>query len=285
MYEAKEKGRDGIIVFDDALQKRVEQNLEVEQLLHFALANNEISLVYQPQVDGHSNIIGAETLVRWNNKKLGEIGPAVFIPIAEQTGSIIEIGRFIMETAFRTLAEWEQHGIHVQQFSINVSMRQFFYYGFIDDVFLLCEKYLSEETRKTVIFEVTESIIAEDVDKVVFIMEEIKKLGIRFSMDDFGTGYSSLSYMERLPIDEIKIDRSFISELTVETNDNDNVMVRSILYMAKHFDLKVVAEGVETEEQFNILQKNNCDIYQGYYFSRPLSDNDFREHHLNHSTI
>ena len=285
MYEAKEKGRDGIIVFDDELQKRVEQNLEVEQLLHFSLANNEISLVYQPQVDDNSNIIGAETLVRWNNKKLGEIRPAVFIPIAEQTGSIIEIGRFIMETAFRTLAEWEQHGIHVQQFSINVSMRQFFYYGFIDDVFLLCEKYLSEETRKTVIFEVTESIIAEDVDKVVFIMEEIKKLGIRFSMDDFGTGYSSLSYMKRLPIDEIKIDRSFISELTEETNDNDNVMVRSILYMAKHFDLKVVAEGVESEEQFNILQKNNCDIYQGYYFSRPLSDNDFREHYLKRSTI
>ena len=285
MYEAKEKGRDGIIVFDDELQKRVEQNLEVEQLLHFSLANNEISLVYQPQVDDNSNIIGAETLVRWNNKKLGEIRPAVFIPIAEQTGSIIEIGRFIMETAFRTLAEWEQHGIHVQQFSINVSMRQFFYYGFIDDVFLLCEKYLSEETRKTVIFEVTESIIAEDVDKVVFIMEEIKKLGIRFSMDDFGTGYSSLSYMKRLPIDEIKIDRSFISELTEETNDNDNVMVRSILYMAKHFDLKVVAEGVESEEQFNILQKNNCDIYQGYYFSKPLSDNDFREHYLKRSTI
>lgn len=285
MYEAKEKGRDGIIVFDDELQKRVEQNLEVEQLLHFSLANNEISLVYQPQVDDNSNIIGAETLVRWNNKKLGEIRPDVFIPIAEQTGSIIEIGRFIMETAFRTLAEWQQHSIHVQQFSINVSMRQFFYYGFIDDVYLLCEKYLSEETRKTVIFEVTESIIAEDVDKVVFIMEEIKKLGIRFSMDDFGTGYSSLSYMKRLPINEIKIDRSFISELTEETNDNDNVMVRSILYMAKHFDLKVVAEGVESEEQSNILQKNNCDIYQGYYFSKPLSDNDFREHYLKRSTI
>lgn len=285
MYEAKEKGRDGIIVFDDELQKRVEQNLEVEQLLHFSLANNEISLVYQPQVDDNSNIIGAETLVRWNNKKLGEIRPDVFIPIAEQTGSIIEIGRFIMETAFRTLAEWQQHSIHVQQFSINVSMRQFFYYGFIDDVYLLCEKYLSEETRKTVIFEVTESIIAEDVDKVVFIMEEIKKLGIRFSMDDFGTGYSSLSYMKRLPINEIKIDRSFISELTEETNDNDNVMVRSILYMAKHFDLNVVAEGVESEEQFNILQKNNCDIYQGYYFSKPLSDNDFREHYLKRSTI
>ena len=281
MYEAKEKGRDGIIVFDDELQERVEKNLEVEQLLHFALSNDEISLVYQPQVDDNSNIVGAESLVRWNNKKLGEIKPAVFIPIAEQTGSIIEIGRFIMEKAFRTLAEWEQDGIHVQQFSINVSMRQFIYYGFIDDVFLLCEKYLSNEARSKVVFEITESIIAEDVDKIVSIMEKIKKLGIRFSMDDFGTGYSSLSYIKRLPIDEIKIDRSFVSELNKETDDY--VMVRSILYMAKHFDLKVVAEGVESEEQFTILQKNNCDIYQGYYFSRPLSYDDFREHYLKHS--
>lgn len=278
MYEAKERGRDGIIVFDDEMQKRVEQNLKVEQLLHFALDNNEISLVYQPQFDNNKILTGAETLVRWNNETLGQIAPDVFIPIAEQTGSIIEIGRFIMETAFRTLRDWQQLGMPIQQFSINVSMRQFFYYNFTDDVILLCEKYLSAETRKKVVFEVTESIIAEDVDKVVHIMEEIKKLGIRFSMDDFGTGYSSLSYLKRLPINEIKIDRSFVSELNKEANDQ--VMVRSILYMAKHFELKVIAEGVETEEQFNILRYDDCNLYQGYYFSRPLSEEDFRLRYL-----
>lgn len=275
MYEAKERGRDGIIVFNDAMQKRVEHNLEVEQLLHFALDNNEISLVYQPQLDQHETVIGAEALVRWNNKKLGEITPDEFIPIAEKTGSIIEIGRFIMETAFQTLSEWEQDGIPVRQFSINVSMRQFFYYDFIEDVIFLCEKYLTHDSRKKVVFEVTESLIAEDIDTVVRIMKEIKNLGIRFSMDDFGTGYSSLSYLKHLPIDEIKIDRSFVSELNNEVNNQ--VMVRSILHMSKHFNLNVVAEGVETIDQFNILRNDNCDIYQGYYFSKPLTDSDFRD--------
>jgi diguanylate cyclase (GGDEF)-like protein len=273
MYEAKARGRDGIIVFDDVMQKCVEHNLEIEQLLHFALENNEITLNYQPQVDRDGKIVGAEALARWNNKKLGPIPPIDFIPIAEQTGSIIEIGNFIMATAFQTLQEWEKLGISIQQFSINVSMRQFFYYGFIDDVFLMCDKYLSAETRKKVVFEITESVIAEDVEKVVTIMEKIKSLGIRFSMDDFGTGYSSLNYMKRLPFDEIKIDRSFISEIDEESTDL--VMVRSILYMAKHFDLRVVAEGVETSEQFNILRDDNCDLYQGYNFSRPLVEDDF----------
>ena len=279
MYEAKERGRDGVIVFDEEMQRRVERNLEIEQLLHFALANKELTLCYQPQLDSDKKIVGAEVLARWNNEKLGPILPDVFIPIAEQTGSIIEIGRYIMETAFRTLSEWEEQGILVEQFSINVSMRQFFYYDFVDDVMSLCEKYLNDETRKKVIFEVTESIIAEDVDKVVHIMEQIKGLGIRFSMDDFGTGYSSLSYLKRLPIDEIKIDRSFVSELNEESTDQ--VMVSSILYMAKHFDLKVVAEGVETEEQFSILRGDNCGLYQGYYFSRPLSYVDFVDFYKN----
>lgn len=279
MYEAKEKGRDGVIVFDEEMEKRVEYNLEIEQLLHFSLEKNEVFLNYQPQMDKHGKVEGAETLVRWNNEKLGMIPPEVFIPIAEQTGSIIELGHFIMETAFRTLSNWEQQGISLQQFSINVSMRQFFYYDFINDVRSLCEKYLSNELRKKIVFEVTESIIAEDVDKVVNIMEEIKQLGIRFSMDDFGTGYSSLSYLKRLPIDEIKIDRSFISEL----NDvaNDQIMVSSILNMAKQFNLKVVAEGVENKDQLDFLQSRQCDVYQGFYYSKPLTDDDFQNFYKN----
>jgi diguanylate cyclase (GGDEF)-like protein len=274
MYEAKEKGRDGVIVFDEDMAKRVAYNLEIERLLHFSLENNEIYLVYQPQLDEHGIILGAETLVRWNNEKLGLIQPDVFIPIAEQTGAIIKLGRYIMETAFVTLSNWEQLGINIQQFSINVSMRQFFYYNFVDDVRLLCEKHLSEKVRNKIVFEITESIVAEDVDKVVGIMEEIEQLGIRFSMDDFGTGYSSLSYLKRLPIDEIKIDRSFISELNKVANDQ--IMVCSILNMAEQFDLTVVAEGVETREQIDFLRSNQCDIYQGFYFSRPLLDDEFQ---------
>lgn len=276
MYEAKEKGRDGVIIFDDEMQERVEYNLEIEQQLHFALEKDEISLVYQPQVSSGGAVIGAETLVRWNNDKLGVIPPDVFIPIAEHTGSIIGLGRFIMESAFRTLGEWEKDGIDIRQFSVNVSMRQFFYFGFIDEVRVLCDLYLSEDARKKVVFEVTEGIIAEDVDKVVGIMEEIKQLGIRFSMDDFGTGYSSLSYLKRLPIDEIKIDRSFIAELSDQVNDQ--VMVRSILNMAKQFELSVVAEGVELEDQLDFLRHDEGIIYQGFYFSKPLKDEDFRSY-------
>jgi len=279
MYEAKENGRDGVIVFDEEMAKRVEYNLEIERLLHFSLENNEIFLVFQPQLDEHGKIVGAETLVRWNNEKLGLIQPDVFIPIAEQTGSIIKLGRYIMETAFRTLSSWEQQGICIRQFSINVSMRQFFYYNFVDDVRQLCEKHLTEALRKKLVFEVTESIVAEDVDKVVRIMQEIEQLGIRFSMDDFGTGYSSLSYLKRLPIDEIKIDRSFISELNKVANDQ--IMVCSILNMADQFNLMVVAEGVETKEQIDFLRSKQCDIFQGFYFSQPLTDNEFQQFYKN----
>ena len=279
MYEAKEKGRDGVIIFDEEMEKRVKYNLEIEQLLHFSLENNEIFLTYQPQMDKHGNVEGAETLVRWNNEKLGMIPPKVFVPIAEHTGSIIELGYFIMETAFRTLSNWEQQGISLSQFSINVSMRQFFYYDFINDVRSLCKKHLSDEARKKVVLEVTESIVAEDIDKIVHIMDEIKQLGIRFSMDDFGTGYSSLSYLKRLPIDEIKIDRSFISELYNETNDQ--IMVSSILNMAQQFNLKVVAEGVEDADQLDFLQSRHCDIYQGFYYSKALTDTDFQSFYRN----
>jgi len=274
MYEAKAAGRDGVIVFDEAMKKRVEDNLEVEQLLRFSLENNEISLAYQPQLDEDRKIVGAEVLARWNNEKLGSVKPDIFISIAEKTGFIIELGHYIMESAFQTLSQWEKQGISLNQFSINVSMRQFFYYDFVNNVNELCNKYLSEATRHKVIFEITESVIAEDVDSVIQIMHEVRKLGIRFSMDDFGTGYSSLSYLKRLPISEIKIDRSFISEIDKE--ENDQMMVHSILNMANHFDLTVVAEGIETTEQFNFLKANKCELYQGFLFSKPVTEDKFR---------
>ncbi|MDH5518714.1 MAG: EAL domain-containing protein [Gammaproteobacteria bacterium] len=278
MYEAKEKGRDGVIVFDDDMAQRIERNLEIERLLHFSIENDEISLVFQPQLDIRQQVIGAETLTRWENKKLGAISPETFIAIAEQTGFIIELGRYILESAFRALGSWDKQGISLDQFSINVSMRQLFYNDFVDDVKLLCEEYLTQEMRNKIVFEVTESIIAEDVDKVISIMKSIKQLGIRFSMDDFGTGYSSLSYLKRLPIDEIKIDRSFIADLNQESSDQ--IMVNSILNMANQFSLSVVAEGVETEQQFAYLKANKCDCYQGYYFSVPLAEQPFVDFYL-----
>ena len=273
MYEVKAKGRDGVFVFSNEMSKRVEEHLEIEQMLHFALNKNEISLHFQPQLNRNKKIIGVETLARWNNPKLGNIPPVDFIPIAEQTGIIIELGNFILESAFTTLAEWEQKGYKLEQLSINISMRQIFHYNFIQDVTDLCNQYLNSSLRKKIVFEITETIIAEEIDKVIEVMQEIKKLGIHFSMDDFGTGYSSLSYLKQLPINELKIDRSFVNKLDQDKGDQE--MVNTILNMAKIFKLKTVAEGVETETQFSFLEQHDCDIFQGFYFSTPLSKENF----------
>ncbi|MCW9055335.1 MAG: EAL domain-containing protein [Gammaproteobacteria bacterium] len=282
MYEVKEKGRDGVFVFDSEMSSRVESRLEIERLLHFALEKNEITLHFQPQLDRHKKVIGAESLVRWENDKLGSVSPVEFIPVAEQTGIIVELGHYIIETAFKNLLDWDNNGISLSQLSINISMRQFFHYHFVDDVTELADRYLSKELRGKVVFELTESIVAEDIEKVIIIINQLKVLGIRFSMDDFGTGYSSLSYLRQLPIDELKIDRSFVSTINSELRNQDSqAMVITILTMAKIFDLHIVAEGVETEYQFNFLNQYDCDIYQGYHFSKPLPEDDFIEYCLN----
>lgn len=273
MYEVKAKGRDGVFMFNEEMADRVEANLEIERLLHFALPNNEISLHFQPQVDSSGTVVGAEALARWNSPVLGSVPPDKFIAIAEQTGLIIELGKYIIETGFRTLKEWCEAGIRLQQLSINISMRQLTHHAFIGQVEMLVKQCLCSELCGKVVFEITESVVAEDINRVISIMQKLKTLGIRFSMDDFGTGYSSLNYLNRLPIDEIKIDRSFIAMLgsTTETN----VMVTSILNMAELFKLKVVAEGVETTAQQDFLRQHRCGLFQGYLFSPALKSEQF----------
>jgi len=273
MYEAKAQGRDGIIVFNDELAKRVAYHLEIERRLYFALEHNEIELRYQPQFNSLKKIIGCEVLLRWNNPEFGFVAPSEFISIAEKTGLIIELGHYIMEEAFKTLKLWDEQGIELDQFSINISVRQFFHSAFSDEVEKLSKKYLNEKTKNKIIFEITETILIEDMSRITTSMNKLKRLGISFSMDDFGTGYSSLSSLREMPIDELKIDRSFVSYLG--EHESDELMVTTILSMAKIFDLKTVAEGVETEEQFNFLLSNGCDIFQGFYFSKALVKDDF----------
>lgn len=275
MYEAKSKGRDGVILFNDELSVRIERKLEIERLLHFALENGEITLQYQPQMNLNSEVIGCEVLVRWHNEQLGQVGPDEFIPISEHTGFIVELGYYIMEESFKTLSEWDRGGIKLEQLSINISMRQMFHTTFLDDVSKLCVKHLTPELRSKLVFEMTETSAAEDVGKLIKIMNKVKRHGIRFSMDDFGTGYSSLSYLRQIPIDELKIDKSFISELDDAKKDIN--MVKTILNIAKNLGLTIVAEGVETEIQKDFLIKENCDILQGYYFSKPLNRDKFEE--------
>ena len=278
MYEVKAKGRDGVIIFNDELSQRVEKNLAIEQKLHFALTKNEIFLHYQPQLNVEQKIIGCEVLVRWDNDAFGLIPADVFIPIAEKTGYMVELGRYILEDALNTFQHWHEQGISLEQFSINISMRQFFHYSFIDDITDLCNRCLHKDLHKKLIFEMTETLLAEDIPKMISTMTEIRdNLGIRFSMDDFGTGYSSLSYLQQMPIDELKIDRSFISQLS--QNKQDQKMVKIILIMAKTFALKVVAEGIETQEQYNLLAANNCDFFQGDLYSKPLTKIDFETYY------
>lgn len=277
MYEAKLQGRNGIIFFNTKLAKRVEWKLEIERLLHFSLENNEILLTYQPQYNSENEIIGCEVLARWNNEKLGDVGPSEFIPIAEKTGFIIELGYDILKESFQTLKKWEEKGIYLEQMAINISMRQLFHHSFLHDVKQLCDRYLTKEQRSKIVFEITETSVAEDVRQLIINMRILQNYGIRFSMDDFGTGYSSLSYLRQLPIDEIKIDKSFISELKKLEDEEDRCFVETIFAIAKNLKLNIVAEGIENEEQRKFLVDQECNVLQGFYFAEPLKDDEFEK--------
>ncbi len=283
MYEAKERGRNGILVFNEDMSKRVQQHLEIERYLHFALQNSEIQLNYQPQCNKEHKIVGCEVLMRWNSKELGAVSPADFIPIAEQTGIIIELGHYTLQESFKTLAKWDKNAIELEQFSVNISIRQMFHPNFIDDVISLSEKYLNPSLCSKLIFEITESMIADNIDMVISIMQTLKQIGIRFSMDDFGTGYSSLSYLKQLPMYELKIDRSFVSNL--ENSSDDREMISIIKEIARRFNLSIVAEGAETSKQMQYLFDEGCDIVQGYFFSKPKTKEEFEQFYITSSNL
>ena len=279
MYEVKDRGRDGVFVFNDEISLRVEKSLEIEHQLHAAIENHEISQHYQPQFDREGRIIGAEALARWNSPSLGNIPPEQFIPIAEQTGLIITLGYQIIESGFKTIREWRDKGIRLDQFSINISIRQFTHQQFVPQIEELIQRHLDEELCSKIMFEITESIMAEDINRVIATINILKQRGIRFSLDDFGTGYSSLSYLSRIPLDEIKIDRSFVHAL--DNSDGGKAMIVSILNMARIFNLKIVAEGVETVAQSDFLMEMDTHFFQGYLYSKALSKENFEDYYRN----
>jgi diguanylate cyclase (GGDEF)-like protein len=274
MYEAKGAGRDGVVLFNEEVSRRVELHLQIERLLHFALENDEIRLCYQPIVDDEKRIVGAECLARWTSGRLGEVPPDRFIPIAEQTGLIIRLGEHILATAFSTLSKWHEQGLNLQQFSVNISVRQLLHHDFVDHVRTLAERFLVPELMNVVVFEITETVIAAEVRSVVAAMDELQRLGIRFSMDDFGTGYSSLSYLKQLPVKELKIDREFVRNVC--DDGESQALISAILNIADTLGLTVVAEGIEREAEYVFLRNLGCRYFQGYYFSRPLGRGDFQ---------
>ena len=274
MYEAKNKGRDGLIIFNAELSNIIERKLDIELMLNTAIENNEIYLSYQPQVDVKNNIVGCEVLVRWNNHKLGLIGPDVFIPIAENTGYIVTLGAYILEESLKTVVDWHQKGFSLKQISVNISMRQLLHQEFITVVKELFEKYNVQACNTKIIFEITESSTSDDLPKLIETINKLKELNISFSLDDFGTGYSSLSYLREIPVDELKIDKSFISALT---DTHQALLVKTIMDISKNLNLSIVAEGVEEEYQKEFLSDLDCDLYQGYLFSKSISKEEFEK--------
>lgn len=279
MYEAKAQGRDGVIEFNQDLAQRVERHLLIEQKLHYALKENKINVEFQPQFDKNELVVGCESLIRWYDYDLGVLNPEEFIPIAENTGLILELGAYVIKETFESVARWNQKGMKLKSFSVNVSMRQLLCETFVEDVGALIKHYFpKKEHGQKIFFEITEHVFAEDMTKVISVMNQLKKLGISFSIDDFGTGYSSLSYLKVLPIDEVKIDKSFVSHLN--DNRNDRKMVSTIISIAKNFDLNIVAEGVETFEQLAFLSKIDCDVFQGFYFEEPMPLIEFEKKYI-----
>ncbi len=274
MYRAKELGRNRICFYRSDMQVAADTRLQLEKDLRNALKHNQLEPFYQPQVDQHGNCIGLEVLVRWKHAELGMISPAKFIPIAEETGLIIPLGEWILRKSCQQIKQWHDQGLfgkYNQHFSVNISPREFIQDDFIEHVMAILEETKLDPSH--LFLEITESMVIDSIDEAIAKMNKLKTCGVRFSMDDFGTGYSSLSYLKRLPIDQLKIDRSFVMDIA--DDEDDRAIVDVILAVAKQLKLNVVAEGVETAEQANYLTKNGCDIFQGYYFGKPMSAADF----------
>ncbi len=284
MYLAKKAGRNTLRFFDPVLQAGLEEKMLLESDLHDALPNSQFSLYYQPQFDCSSHIVGAEVLLRWSHPERGHIPPNHFIGLAEETGLIISIGTWVLETACHQLTIWANQPSYENIYiAVNVSARQFSQPDFVDIVqHTLSSTSANPERLK---LEITESLVLSDVEGSIIKMQELQKLGISFAIDDFGTGYSSLSYLRHLPISQLKIDRSFVMDIASE--QSAAAIARTIIGMAHTLDLTVVAEGVETIAQFAFLKRHGCDCFQGYLMGRPVPLSDFIVmvgNHYNHNS-
>jgi len=276
MYRAKAEGGNTCQFYKPEMQKAADDRLSVEKDLRKALINDEMMLYIQPQVLIKDNsIIAGEALLRWHHPEKGWISPAEFIPVAEETGMILEIGEWVLRTAAINIKQWYEQELidDSMQIAVNVSPLQFRQASFVE----LVKKILSETQLKASLLkiELTEGTIVENVDDIINKMNQLKELGVCFSLDDFGTGYSSLNYLKKLPIDQLKIDRSFIMDIT--TDKSDVAIIETIIAMGNHLGLDVIAEGVESEQELKLLEDKGCLSYQGYYFSKAVKMSEFTE--------
>ena len=274
MYQAKASGRNAIRFFDPQMQALLDMRAALETDLRPALAQQQFRLFYQIQIGSLRQPMGAEVLLRWEHPVRGFVFPDQFIPLAEETGLILPIGRWGLETACAQLRAWQHDALTRDlTLAVNVSAKQFHQADFVEQV----QRVLLESGAKPsqLKLELTESTVLENVEDTIAKMREIKLLGVSFSMDDFGTGYSSLQYLKRLPLDQIKIDKSFVTDITSDANDA--AIVQAIIAMTEALGLNVIAEGVETEAQRDFLDKHGCHAFQGYLFSKPVPLGQFEE--------
>jgi EAL domain-containing protein (putative c-di-GMP-specific phosphodiesterase class I) len=271
MYSAKANGGNRYQFYTDEMNQKVNSRLTIETELRRAIKENEFEIHFQPQVNAHTGALeGAEALVRWIHPTAGMVSPVEFIPVAEETGLIRDIGDWVLEQSCNTFKQWNDEAELNLSVAVNVSVRQ------LDDAFILRVQEILNQTglhKDQLELEITESLLMDNIQENVRILESINRQGVRFAMDDFGTGYSSLSYLRQFPISKLKIDRSFVNDIT--DDPDDEAIIRAIIAMGQTLKLKVIAEGVENHQQLVLLQAMQCDSYQGYFFSKPLPVDDF----------
>ncbi len=274
MYQAKDAGRNTYRFYQQSMQEAADARLDIEKNLRSAILNDEFKIYYQPQHSDENKIIAVEALMRWNNSNLGIIPPAEFIPIAEESGLILKIGQWVIETVCEQIISWDSLNVAVQHIAINISAKQFHQADFVSNLVHTVTDYQIQPKR--IILEITEVVFIGNIEDAIDKMNALKQKGFRFSIDDFGTGYSSLTYLKRLPFDQLKIDQSFVKEFV--NRPADVAIVKAICTMAKGLGLELIAEGVETEEHLAFLSGFGCHGFQGNYFSKPLTTGKLREY-------
>jgi len=280
MYKSKDSGRNTCRFFGPQMETLMHQRAELDRELRQGLADQQFQLYYQPQLGPEGALTGAEALLRWEHPQRGLVSPGEFIPVAEETGLILPLGQWVLETACTQLADWatkpEMSDLKV---AVNVSARQFQQAEFVDQVISTLRRTGADPNRLTL--ELTESLLVHNVEDVIEKMSDLKREGVNFALDDFGTGYSSLYYLKRLPLDQLKIDRSFVRD--VLTKPDDAAIAKTIVALAHTLGLKVIAEGIETADQRAFLASSGCHYYQGNFFSRPLPSQIFEQFVINRS--
>ena len=271
---ARKQGSNNYQFFSSEMNAQSKERIKMESNLRKALDNNEFELYYQPKINSETHkLVGMECLLRWNQPGVGSVPPAVFIPAAEELGLIVPIGEWVLKEACQTTSDWVKSGCENLKLSVNVSPKQFNEINLKTSIAYAIQS--SGLNPQNLVLEITESMLMGDVEHHITLLQHIVDLGVAFSLDDFGTGYSSLSYLRKFPIDELKIDRSFLTNVPERVEDNS--IVKAIISMAHSLGLNLIAEGVESAEQLEFLRQHNCNVIQGFYYSEPLSKTDFTE--------